>query len=67
MYSTKQRAKKQRSKLKKEKKRGASNFLQNLKWGPFWQQAAEKPQIGATLELRGGGGGGRGRDGVGWG
>lgn len=36
------------------KMRGAYNFLQSLKWGPFWQQAVEKPQNGATLELRGG-------------
>lgn len=41
-----------------KKKSGAYNFLQNSKWGPFWQQAAAKPQNGATLELRGGGGGG---------
>lgn len=48
---------KQRSKSEKKKKGGAYNFLQNSKWGPFWQQAAAKPQNGATLELRGGGGG----------
>lgn len=60
MYSTKERTKRQRRKTEKEKKkRGAYNFLQSSKWGPFWQRAAEKPQIGATLELRGGGGGGR--------
>lgn len=27
---------------------GAYNFLQRFKWGPFWQQAAEKPQNGVT-------------------
>lgn len=44
---------------RKKKNRGAYKFLQSSKWGPFWLQAAEKPQNGATLELRGGGGGGR--------
>lgn len=48
--------------MRGEKKSRAYNFLQNSKWGPFWQQAAAKPQNGATLELRrgegeGGGGG----------
>lgn len=33
---------------------GVYNLLLNLKWGPFWQQAVEKPQSGATLESRGG-------------
>lgn len=51
--------------------RGAYNFLQSWKWGPFWQQAVEKPQNGATLELRGGrsrrgGGKGQGSRGEWW-
>lgn len=66
MYSIGERTKKWRKNLR-GKKRGAYNFLQSLKWGPFWQRAAEKPQNGATLELRGGGGrrGWRGRKGGG--
>lgn len=44
-----ERTKKQKSKsAKREKRSGAHNFVQNLKWGPFWQQAAAKPQNGAT-------------------
>lgn len=38
-----------------EEKRGAYNFLQSSKWGPFWQRAVEKPQNGATLESGKGG------------
>lgn len=49
MYSKEERTKKQGAGKTKEEKRGELyNFLQSLKWGPFWQQAAEKPQNGAT-------------------
>lgn len=28
-----------------------SDFLENLKWGPIWTQAAEKPQNGVSPRL----------------